>query len=195
MEILRQLDYIIIEFINSIGYLAPLLASSLIVIEAFVPFLPLMVFITVNFYYFGYFFGFLISLILTIIGSYIVFKLLRKGFKSWFDSKINGDKYQKINKLMLKVDNLTLEQLVIVMAIPFTPSFLINAVAGLSSVSEKKFLMSLLIGKGFMVYFWGFVGRSLIDSFKDPRSLVTIIILVLIAFGLSKIVNKKYGIE
>jgi len=177
------------------GIFAPVLASLLIVVEAIVPFLPLGVFITVNFYYFGHFLGFIISWLLTCLGSYIVFKFWRSKVKNWFDGKIDKKENSKTNKLMIKINELSLEKFVLLVTIPFAPAFFINMVAGLSTISEKKFIIVLLIGKIFVVYFWGFIGSSFLDSFNNPRNLIVIAILMLFAFAISKIVNKTYGIE
>ena len=46
-----------------------------------------------------------------------------------------------------------------------------------------------------MVYFWGFVGTSIIESLKNPSGLIKVGIALLIAFIVSKIVNKKYHVE
>ena len=87
------------------------------------------------------------------------------------------------------------EELTVIIAIPFTPAFLVNIAAGLSNMSYKKFIGSLLIGKVFLVYFWGFVGVSLIESIKNPIYLVRVGILVLVAYIISKIVSRKLRIE
>ena len=79
------------------------------------------------------------------------------------------------------------EELTVIIAIPFTPAFLVNIAAGLSNMSYKKFIGSLLIGKVFLVYFWGFVGVSLIESIKNPIYLVRVGILVLVAYIISKL--------
>ena len=64
-----------------------------------------------------------------------------------------------------------------------------------SNMDTKKYLISIIIGKIFLVYFWGFIGTSLIESISNPKILIEIGIMMLIAFILSKIVNKKYRIE
>ena len=96
---------------------------------------------------------------------------------------------------MMRIDKLSLEQLTILIAIPFTPAFMVNIAAGLSNMNTKKYLISIIIGKIFLVYFWGFIGTSLIESISNPKVLIEIGIMMLVAFILSKIVNKKYRIE
>jgi len=195
MSILTELDTIISDIMANMGFLAPILASVLIVVEAIIPFLPLALFVTVNFYYFGPFIGFLISWLMTCLGGYIVFKFWRTKVKDWIDGKISSKEDSKVNRLMEKLNMLSLEKLVLLITIPFAPAFLINMVAGLSDISEKKFIIALLIGKIFVVYFWGFVGTSIIDSLTNPYNLILVMVLMIIAFVISRVVNRACGIE
>ena len=195
MEILQDIDKIINSVLNSMGALAPLLACLLILIESILPVLPLALFITINFYYLGTIPGFLISWIMTCIGCYISFKLCRTKFKKHFDNMMDKKEHKKIKKMMRVFNDLKLEQLALLIAIPFTPAFMVNIAAGLSNMDKKKYILSIIIGKFFMVYFWGFVGTSLIESLKDPSILIKIGIAMLIAYIISRIVNKRFRLE
>ena len=92
---------------------------------------------------------------------------------------------------MVAFDNLKFEQLTLLIANPFTPAFMINIVAGLSSMKKRKFISSILIGKIFLVIFWGFIGTSLIDSLKDPFKILYVVVLSVLAYIVSKIINKN----
>ena len=111
MEILKEIDVIITTMLDNIGFLAPLLASILIVVESIIPVLPLSVFITLNFYYFGPYIGFIISWLLTCIGCYISFMIFRKNIKLWFDNKFIKNEKPLIAKWMKIVNRLKLEQI------------------------------------------------------------------------------------
>ncbi|MDD4187952.1 MAG: VTT domain-containing protein [Bacilli bacterium] len=195
MEILKEIDVVITNMLDNIGFLAPLFASILILVESIIPVLPLSVFITLNFYYFGVIFGFLISWILTCIGCYISFILFRSKIKFSFDNKFIRKNEGKIAKWMGIVNRLKFEQLVIILSIPFTPAFIVNIVAGLSSMSIRKFIYAIVISKIFLVFFWGFVGTTFLESFQNPLNFIKIIIACSLAFLISKIVNKKFNIE
>ena len=195
MEILQDIDTIITNVLNSLGAFAPILACILMLVESMLPVLPLAVFITINFYYIGTIPGFLISWILTCVGCFLSFKLCRTKFKKYFDNMMDKKEHKKLKKMMKVFDNLKVEQLALLIAIPFTPAFLVNIAAGLSNMNKKKFIISLVIGKFFMVYFWGFVGTSLIESLKDPSILIKIGIALVVAYVISKIVNKKFRLE
>lgn len=184
---------IIEEVINSIGSFGPVLACILIVLESIIPALPLCVFIVINFMTFGNIFGLLISWVFTVLGCIIAFFLVRKGFQNWFNKKVRKNK--SVNKIMKKIDTFKLQQLVVIIAIPFTPAFAVNIAAGLSDMSLKKYLSALLIGKLFMVYFWGFIGLSLNECLTNPIAIVKIVVLVLVAYLASTLVNKKFGLK
>lgn len=193
LEIMKNIDILIDTILNSLGMYGVVLGCFLIVVESILPILPLFVFITLNFMTFGMFLGFIISWIFTILGCLLSFFIFRKKIKNWFDKKINNKK--KITKIMNTINKIKFEQLTIIIAIPFTPAFLVNIAAGLSKISFKKFLIALLIGKIFLVFFWGFVGTSLIQSLTNPYALIKVIILVLTAYIISKIVNKKFNLD
>ena len=74
-------------------------------------------------------------------------------------------------------------------------SCFINIISGLSRVPKKKFLLAILIGKIFTVIFWGYIGKSFIESMHDIKSIIFILIALLIAYIVSKIVSKKMKIE
>lgn len=190
----EAIDTFIDTTLQGLGILGPIVGCFFILIESMVPILPLFVFITLNFLAFGNIFGFVISWIFTCIGCFISFFLFRHKVQTWLFKRIKKEGI--ISEHTIKViTNLKFEELATIIAIPFTPAFLVNIAAGLSNMSYKKFIGALLIGKIFLVYFWGFVGVSLIESIKNPIYLVRIGILLIIAYVLSKVVSKKFKIE
>ena len=190
----EAIDTFIDTTLQGLGILGPIVGCFFILIESMVPILPLFVFITLNFLAFGNIFGFVISWIFTCIGCFISFFLFRHKVQTWLFKRIKKEGI--ISERTIKViTNLKFEELATIIAIPFTPAFLVNIAAGLSNMSYKKFIGALLIGKIFLVYFWGFVGVSLIESIKNPIYLVRIGILLIIAYVLSKVVSKKFKIE
>ena len=188
------IDTIIDTTLQGLGVWGPIVGCFFILIESMIPVLPLFVFITLNFLAFGNIFGFIISWIFTCIGCFISFLLFRCKVQTWLFKRIK--KKGIISEHTIDViTNLKFEELTTIIAIPFTPAFLVNIAAGLSKMSYKKFLGALLIGKVFLVYFWGFVGVSLIDSIKNPIYLVRVLVLMAIAYILSRIISRKFKIE
>lgn len=78
---------------------------------------------------------------------------------------------------------------------PFTPAFLINIAAGIARIDTKKYLYALMIGKISLVYFWGYIGVSLIDSLKNPMILIKIVVILVIMYFVSLVVNKKFNLK
>ncbi len=180
--------------LNSLGIWGPILGCFFIVIESIIPILPLFVFITLNFLSFGHFWGFIISWIFTCIGCSISFFLFRKKVQTWLYKRLK--KHGIISKKSIDIiNNLRLEQLAIIIAIPATPAFMVNILAGLSKMSYKKFIWALMIGKVFLVYFCGYIGCSLVESFKRPVVIVKVGIMLGIAYLAGRIVSKKFKIE
>lgn len=184
------------DFINSmiayLGVAGPIMGCILIILESILPILPLCVFITLNCMTFGYVAGYIISWIFTCLGCLLSFTIIEKGFKNWFDRKIRSMK--AANKIMKVVEKCNVSELAMIVAVPFTPAFLVNIAAGLSKMDVKKFMIGICIGKLFMVYFWAFIGTNLIQSLTNPIIIVKVIFMLIIAYVLSKIVTKKFNL-
>ncbi|MCI9279178.1 MAG: TVP38/TMEM64 family protein [Bacilli bacterium] len=192
-EVFSKLNELLNSFLLNLGIYGPILACFLIMFESIVPILPLFVFITINFIYFGPILGFILSWLFTVLGCILSFFLFRKKMRHWFSKKI--EKHSKFQKMMKNINHLKCEQLTTLIAIPATPAFLVNVCAGLSKITFKKFLVSLSIGKIFLVLFWGIVGTSMIEALTHPIALIKVLILIVSSYICSKIVSKKLNIE
>lgn len=188
-----MIDAFIDTTLQNMGLWGPIAACFFITIESMVPILPLFVFITIIFIAFGNIWGFLIAWFFTCWGCFLSFWLFRKKVQTFWYRKIK-EKGIISKDTMAKITSLKVEQLATIIAIPFTPAFMINIICGLSKMSSKKFILALLIGKVFLVYFWGFVGVSLLDSIKHPHNLVIVGVMLGSAYLVSKLVNKKLNI-
>lgn len=164
----------------------------IIILESMIPILPLAVFIAINMLVFGNITGFIISWISTIIGCLISFTICRKGLSNKLYSKIK--KKGKIDNLINKISNISFSNLVLITALPFTPAFAVNIASGFSNISYKKFLASILIAKLSIIYFWGFIGTTFLESITNIKVLIELGLLILIAYIISKIVMKKFNI-
>ena len=184
-EYINNLVQPMIDLLISIG---PIGGVLLIIIESIIPILPLAVFITLNMASFGSIFGFLISWLSTLVGCMLSFIFFRYVFQKRLSNFVKKKNNPKLNKIMAAIDNINFSNLVLLIAIPFSPAFLINIAAGLSKIETKKFFIALLIGKVIMVYFWGYIGTSLLESLTDITTIFKIAILLIIAFAVSKIV-------
>lgn len=165
----------------------------LIVLESIIPALPLGVFVAFNMMAFGTIFGFVLSWSATIIGCILSYLLFYKVVGKWLKNKLK--KIDRYNKLIKRISKIKFTTLVLVIALPFSPAFAINIAAGIAKINFKKFLVALLIGKVSIIYFWGYIGKSLLESITDFNTLITILIMLLLSYVISKLINKKFKIE
>lgn len=191
------------EFVDKFIDIATNLISSggipigilIIMLESFLPVLPLCVFIALNINAFGLILGILISWIATCIGcflSYLIFYYLSNDV---IYKKLSKKNKKKVDKALSSFKKLSFSGLVVLITLPFTPAFLINILAGLTAISRRRFLAALLIGKIFMVTFWGYIGKSFIESITDISAIMFILITVIVAYIISKIVAKRVNLD
>ncbi len=192
-ELFNSFYIFIMNAIDALGVYGPLLGSLFIILESIIPPLPLFVFITINFVAFGKVLGFIISWICTCIGCILSYYLVKKLFRNWVVNKIKD--VNLLTKCMNYVENLSLTQVTMILSIPFTPAFMVNIAAGLCNMNFKKFLTAILISKIFLVYFWGVVGTGLLESFHNPTSLITVVVMIVIAYILSVVIKKVFKID
>lgn len=193
MEFFGQINDYLNEFLMNAGILAPLLSCILIFLEGILAFLPLFVFITVNFLTVGPIIGTIISWIFTVLGGFFTFYFCRKKFSNYVEKKFENR--LKLKRFMQRISKLKFVQILLIVAIPFTPSFFVNLAAGLSKISVKKYLYALTMGKLFVVIFWGYVGTSLLECLTNPLALIKVFVLVGVAYILGVIVNKKFDLD
>lgn len=165
----------------------------LIVLESIIPALPLGVFVAFNMMAFGTILGFLLSWSATIIGCILSYFLFYKVVGKWLKNKLR--KVDKYHKLISRISHIKFTTLVLVIALPFSPAFAINIAAGIAKIDFKKFLVALLVGKMSVIYFWGYIGKSLLESITDFNTLITVSIMLLLSYIISKLINKKFKIE
>ena len=167
----------------------------LVFIECFIPILPLSVFVTLNVNAFGFFIGILISWLATSLGSILCYFLFTLIEDKIVDKLLNKKTIKKIQKGINKFNEITFSGLVLLITLPFTPSCLVNILCGLTKMKKEKFIAAIFIGKIFSILFWGYIGKSIIESITDLKSIVFILLALLVAYIISKIVNRRFEIE
>lgn len=195
---MEQISRYVVDFLDS--YIAStnivtsfIIGFLIIILESILPILPLGLFVAFNVVIFGNLVGFFMSWIATLVGCSLSFFIFRKLALKWLNKYI--EKHDNIKKIRDKIGSVSFTNLVIIMAFPFTPAFSINIAAGLTSMSYKKFIMAASIAKIAIVYFWGYVGSTFIQSMTDPGVLLKLSIIIIFAFLLSKFVTKKFKID
>ncbi|MGE6755224.1 TVP38/TMEM64 family protein [Rossellomorea sp. NPDC071047] len=172
------------------GILLPLL-------EAFLPFLPLVVFVTANANAFGLWWGFLFSWIGATLGALIVFLLVRRYGETRFFRFLR--KNRQVKRLTKWVDKHGFGPLFILLCFPFTPSAVVNVVAGLSSISIAQYMLAVVTGKMVMIFTISFIGYDIISLVRQPIRTVIVAAIIFVLWFIGKRIeihlNKKMEID
>lgn len=176
--------------VEQLGFLIGFL---LVFMESFLPFLPLFIIVVVNINAYGFILGSLISYSGTVLGSYLVFLLMRYFFRKPAQKYIA--KHKRLASLLDFVDRRGFVFLFILLSLPFTPTSVINVIAALSNLKKVVYLYILLVAKAIMILTMAVVGYDVTSFFNSPlRLTLTIAGLVLIYFfskWYQKYINRK----
>lgn len=179
----------VIELLENYEALGPLPGILLPFIEAFLPFLPLFVFVMANSVAYGLFKGFLYSWIGSSAGSILVFLLIRKFGNKKIMLKIKQNK--QVQQITSWVERHGFGPMFILLCFPFSPSSVINIVAGLSNVSKQQFVLAVLLGKSVMIFSIAYIGSSIMEFAKNPVKTVVVTICILVFWTFGKFLEKK----
>ncbi len=172
-----------------------LVGFFLILVESFLPILPLGAFVTLNVNAFGFLPGILLSWIATILGSSLTYLFFYYLSNNLVFKIVQEKTKDKILKKTANFKKIPITNLVLLITLPFTPSCFINLLAGVTGISKKKYLTALLIGKIFMVTFWAYIGKSFIESLTNFKAIIFITIILIIAYYITKFISKEFKIE
>lgn len=192
MDLINAIVEYSTEVISNGGILFGML---LIMIESFIPVLPLSVFIALNTHTFGLLPGIVMSWVSTCIGCYISYLIFYYVSNNIIYKYLSKKTRNKIDKAVDKFQNISLANLTVIITLPFTPAFLINILAGVSGMSKKKYIVAVVIGKIFMISFWGYIGKSFVESMTDISAIIVMSIMIITAYALSKLIGKNANIE
>lgn len=170
--------------------LGPLPGFFLPFVEAFLPFLPLIVFVLTNAAAYGLFEGFLLSWLGASSGAIVVFLIIRKLRNHKWVKKIRGNK--QVSAVTSWVDRHGFGPLFVLLAFPFSPSSVINIVAGLSKISIYQFTLAVLLGKSVMIFSISYVGSSIMEFAEKPMKTITVLIIIVVFWIIGKIIEKRF---
>ncbi|WP_088072767.1 TVP38/TMEM64 family protein [Gottfriedia luciferensis] len=171
----------------------PLVGISIPFLEAIFPVLPLVVFIFANAAAFGPLLGFLYSWIGSCLGSIFLFYLVRKYGQKRFFSFVS--KHKKVESSIGWIEKRGFGPIFIMFAFPFSPSFLINIVAGLSRIKISQFLIALVLGKFTMIAVISYLGKDLTTVFQNPIKAIYIGIFIFVLWIVGKVIEKRMDIK
>lgn len=185
-EILDQVQELLDKYEN----LGPLPGILLPYIEAFLPFLPLFAFVMANSAAYGLLKGFFYSWLGSSLGSISVFYIIRKFGDKKLLMKIKNNK--QVTQITSWVERHGFGPLFLLLCFPFSPSSLINIVAGLSNVSKQQFILAVLFGKSVMIFSIAYIGTSILEFAKNPIKTIVVTICISVFWLVGKFLEKRF---
>ncbi|WP_047982480.1 TVP38/TMEM64 family protein [Ornithinibacillus contaminans] len=184
-----ELDQYIMELLQDYESLGPLPGILLPFIEAFLPFLPLVVFVLGNAAAYGLLEGFLLSWAGSSLGAVLVFLIVRNlGDKKVF---VIIRKNNQVRKVTGWLERHGFGPLFLLMCFPFSPSAVINVVAGLSNINTYQFILAAILGKSVMIFSIAYVGSSIVSFAQNPTRTIVVGICIVLFWAIGKFVEKK----
>lgn len=185
----EKMDEFILQLLNEYESLGPLPGILLPFIEAFLPFLPLVVFVFANAAAYGLWEGFILSWIGACVGAILVFLVIRRlGDKRIF-RVIRRNK--QVRQVTGWVERHGFGPLFLLMCFPFSPSSVINIVSGLSKISTQQFILAVLMGKSVMIFSIAFVGSSIFEFAKNPVRTIVVGICIVLFWVFGKYIERR----
>lgn len=172
------------ELIQQYRSFGPIPGILLPMLEAFLPFLPLVVFVVANATAFGLWWGFLFSWIGAVGGAFLIFLVIRRYGQMRFFRFLQ--KHKQVQRLMNWVESHGFGPLFLLLCFPFTPSAIVNIVAGLSKVSTLQYGLAVIGGKAVMIFTISFVGYDIVSLIQKPVRTVIVGIIIFILWFVGK---------
>ena len=179
--------------LDGFGNLGPIAPIFLALVESFFPPLPLIAIVALNVAAHGGFLGFAYSWIGVMLGGTIMFLLWRRVVKRFFWKL--ASRSQKLEKAEQWVSRFNTASLFMLSVLPFTPSSFMHFAFGISDFDEKRYLITMLLGKGVMVAMMAVFGQSLVSSMKNPVYLVLAVLLWVGMYWVSKKFCRRHNLE
>lgn len=165
-------------------------AVGLPFLETLFPFLPLFLMAAFNILSYGTFLGLVFTFIGTWIGTIVIFVFMRY-LKS---TKVEDVLYRTrtIKKALFWIEDTHPLLLILVLSIPFSPTFMINYSMGLTNMKFSKFLWITTISRTFLLLLCLPFGLTLVNYYKENvaggvtvfwLSAMGMVVLVGILFG------------
>ena len=131
-------------YLNQFGMLAPLLLGIILVLQVIVAAIPGHALMVGGGYVFGFIPAFCVSLVTTVLASQIGFMLARWAGRPLVEKLAPVDLLDKWNDVSAKKGLLFF---MVAFMLPIFPADVMNYIAGLSSLSARRFFVANLIGR------------------------------------------------
>ena len=180
----------LLDSFEGLGPVAPILLAM---VESIFPPLPLIAIVALNVAAHGGLLGFVYSWVGVAAGGTVVFLFWRRVVKRFFWKL--ASRSEKLKKAQQWVNRFDTSSLFMLMLLPFTPSSFMHLAFGISDFDEKRYLITMLLGKGVMVAMMAVFGQSLVSSMKNPLYLVLAVGLWVAMYAVSKRFCKRHHLD
>ena len=169
------------DYLRSFGLAGVLVTILLFVIMTFTIVFPFMILSGAAGIVYGLWSGILISWTGEVVGAVVMFVFARFFFREMVEGLISKSIYLK------KVDDYSAENgfkaLLIARLLPLAPSGIITAVAAISKMSFKDFILATLIGKFPPVVIKVLIGHDLAFANENMTRLILVCLLVVVVYA------------
>lgn len=183
----------IMELLRQYRSFGPIPGILLPMLEAFLPFLPLFLFVMANANAFGLWLGFLFSWAGAVLGAWIVFWFFRKYGQGRALRFIH--RHPKVQKGMNWIERHGFGPIFLILCFPFTPSALVNIVAGLSNIGFAQYMLAVIAGKMVMIFTISFVGYDIRSLITNPSRTAIVLVIIAVLWYVGKRVEVKMNMS
>lgn len=167
------------QWMRAMGDYGDILGFLLPFLESFIPILPMFVFVFVNVDTFGLF-----------LGSFVVFLIIRYFANTKFMDKVKERK--EVQKFLGFVNHQGVTPIFILLCFPFTPSSLMNVVAGLSQMKRQTFFIILAVSNLIAMALTGILGREMHSILESPIRVVLVIVILAGLWIISRKLERRF---
>lgn len=192
--IMKDIDIAQVEsWLQQYSNLGPLPGILFPFIEAFLPVLPLIVFVMGNAAAYGLWLGFLYSWIGVCAGAILVFWIVRlfgKRLSMYIQKRMPGSQ-----KFFHWIEKKGFTPMFLLFCFPFTPSSLVTVAAAISTVEFSTFIVAVLTGKSVMIFMMAFIGHDWQGFVQQPWRILIVILVFVLLWLAGKKLEKRYHHE
>ncbi|MBW8350382.1 VTT domain-containing protein, partial [Bacillus sp. IITD106] len=133
--------------------------------------------------------GFFFSWLGISLGSILVFLLIRRYGNSRLFRFLQNNK--KVHILTGWVERRGFGSLFLLLCFPFTPSSIVNIVAGLSKINIYQYIFAIIGGKAVMIFTLSFIGYDIVSLIKQPIRTGIVLIMIFILWYAGKLTESR----
>lgn len=176
--------------LESYSSYGPFAGVGLTLVESFFPPLPLNVLIAINANVYGLWLGALYSWLGSCLGSLLVFLIFRRigsRFRHWIENR-----YRFSRKIFTWVEHHGFTPIFLLSCFPFSPTTVVTFVSAVGSISLRKFMFAVLLGKAIMMIGVSAVTFDLSSLADKPLRLIVMVAAIILMWLGGRRLEKLY---